>query len=92
MKALGVRQFRKDVPRLVRGKDLVLVTWHGKPQSVLMPLKDIRKMPRELRMEFLRQTGKEIQAHLNKRGITGAQILADFAVWRKKRRAARRRR
>jgi hypothetical protein len=92
MKALGVRQFRKDVPRLVRGKDLVLVTWHGQPQSVLMPLKDIRKMPRELRMEFLRQTTKEIQAHLRKRGITEAQILANFEDWRKTRRAARRRR
>lgn len=92
MKALGVRQFRKDVPRLIQGKDLVVVTWHGRPQSVLMPLKDIRKMPRELRMEFLRQTTKEIQAHLRKRGISESEILADFEAWRKERRAARRRR
>lgn len=57
-----------------------------------MPLKDIRKMPRELRMEFLRQSTKEIQAHLRKRGITEEQILANFEVWRKARREARRRR
>jgi len=92
MKVTGVRQFRRDVPRFVRGKDLVLVTWHGRPQSVLMPLHDIRKLPRELRMEFLRQSGKDIRAHLKKRGITEEKILADFSAWRKARREARRRR
>lgn len=75
------------------------MTWHGKPQSILMPLKDIRKLPRELRMEFLRQSGKEIRAQLRKRGITEEKILANFEAWRKTRRgsgasstAARRRR
>ena len=89
MKVAGVRQFRREVPRLVRGDEVVLVTWHGKPQSILMPLKDIRKLPRELRMEFLRQSGTEIRAHLKKRGITQERILADFQAWRKARRTAR---
>lgn len=92
MKVTGIREFRKEAPSLVRGKDLVLVTWHGRPQSVLMPLRDIRKLPRELRMEFLRQSGKEIQAQLRKRGITEEMILADFERRRKSRHAARRRR
>jgi len=86
MKVTGVRQFRRDVPRLVRGDEVVLVTWHGRPQSVLLPLKDIRKLPRELRMEFLRQSGKEIRTLLRKRGITEAMVLADFHARRKARR------
>lgn len=90
MKIAGVRQFRKDVPKLVKGGHLVLVTWHGRPQSFLMPFKDIRKMPRELRMEFLEQTGGELRDHFRKLGATEEKILADFETWRKARRARRR--
>jgi hypothetical protein len=86
MKVTGVRQFRREVPRLVRGDEVVLVTWHGRLQSVLLPLKDIRKLPRDLRMEFLRQSGKDIRAILRKRGITEEELLADFQAWRKARR------
>ena len=92
MKVAGVREFRQDVPKLVRGRKLVLVTWHGRPRSVLMPLEDLSKLPRDLRMEFLRQSGREIQDRLRKLGVTEADILADFEAWRKARRAARRRR
>ncbi len=90
MKVTGVRQFRREVPRLIRGDEVVLVTWHGRPQSVLLPLKDIRKLPRALRMEFLRQSGKDIRAHLRKRGITEERILADFQALRKAHRERRR--
>jgi hypothetical protein len=86
MKVTGVRQFRREVPRLVRGDEVVLVTWHGRLQSVLLPLKDIRKLPRDLRMAFLRQSGKDIRAILRKRGITEEELLADFQAWRKARR------
>jgi len=92
MKVAGVRQFRKDVPKLVRGKDVVVVTWHGRPQSVLMPLKNIRKLPRELRMEFLEQTGRELRDHFRKLGVTQKRLLDDFKAGRKIRRARRRRR
>src|SRR5436190_14283713 len=92
MKVEGVREFRKDVPKLVRDKKLVLVTWHGRPRSVLMPLEDLSKLPRELRMEFLRQSGEEIQDYLRKLGVTEPEVQADFEKWRKAKRAARRRR
>jgi len=92
MKVAGVRQFRKEVSGLVKGGKLVIVTWHGRPRSVLMPLKDIEKLPRELRMEFLRQSGREIQDRLRRLGVTEGKILSDFAAWRRTRRAAGRRR
>ena len=92
MKVAGVRQFRKEVPKLVKGSQLVLVTWHGRPQSFLMPFKDIRKMPRELRMEFLRQSGLELKAHFHKVGVSEERLLKEFSDWRKARRAGRRRR
>ncbi len=90
MKIAGIRQFRKDVPRLVRGRELVLVTHHGRPQSFLLPFKDIRKMPREIRIEFLKQTGRELREHFRKLGVTERGLVAEFQARRKTRRAPRR--
>lgn len=89
MKVAGVRQFRREVPRLVRGDEVVLVTWHGRLQSVLLPLKDIRKLPRELRMEFLEQTGRELRRHFRKLGVTEKELLEGFQAWRQSRRPTR---
>jgi len=60
----------------------------GKPlEKVIGELEIRRKIPRQLRMEFLRKSGKEIRARLKKRGITEGKILAEFEAWRKSRRS-----
>lgn len=92
MKVAGVREFRKDVPKLVKGREVVLVTWHGRPESMLLPLKDVSKLPEELRRELLVQTGREVRRQLRERGVSVERVLREFEAWRKARRAARRRR
>jgi hypothetical protein len=90
MKVAGIRKFRRDAPRLIRGRELVLVTNHGRPQGFLLPFKDLRKMPREIRIEFLKQSGRELREHFRRLGVTEKQLLAGFKAWRKARRARRR--
>ena len=55
-------------------------------ESVIRRLELRRKIPREVRMEFLRKSGKEIRAQLKKRRLTEGKILAEFEAWRKARR------
>jgi hypothetical protein len=56
-------------------------------ESVIRRLEVGRKIPRKVRMEFLRKSGKELRAQLKKRGITEGKILAEFKAWRKARRS-----
>lgn len=40
-KNVGVRNFRNSVSRFVRNHAFLVITEHGKPESVLMPYNDI---------------------------------------------------
>lgn len=57
-------------------------------EEVIRRLELERKIPREVRMEFIRQSGKKIRAQLKKCGITEGRTLAEFEAWRKARRGA----
>ncbi len=92
MRVTGVREFRKNVPDLVKSEDLVFVTRHGKLASLLVPLDRPENLPPELRRELLTRLGRAISDHLRRRGATEGDILRDFDAWRRKRRANRRRR
>jgi hypothetical protein len=81
----GLRTIRKSIEAADRG--------YGKKggislESVIHQLEVGRKVPREVRMEFLRKSGKEIRARLKKRGLTEGKILVEFEAWRKARRGA----
>ena len=92
MRVAGVREFRNRVPELVKGKDIVLVTRHGKLSGIFIPLTDPEALPVELRTEILERLGSAISRHLKKRGVTEKETLRDFEAWKKARRAGRRRR
>ena len=92
MRVAGVREFRNHAPQLVKSKDIVFVTRHGKLTSLLVPLAHAEMLPVELRRELLVRIGESISSHLRKRGITENDVIRDFKAWRKTRRDGRRRR
>ncbi len=92
MEVTGVREFRSRATQLLGGKDLVFVTRHGKLASVIVPMRDPHVLPVEIRHELLERIGEAISSHLEKSGVTEKRMLNDFANWRAKRRANRRRR
>lgn len=74
----------------MEGRDIVFVTSRGKLSSILVPLAGSRKLPFEIRREFLTRFGAAISKHLHRRGVTEAGIQRDFDAWQKARRARRR--
>ena len=90
MRVAGVREFRNRVPELLKQKELVFVTRHGKLTSLLVPLDEPESIPVELRRELLERIGKAISAHLERSGVTEKKVLRDFKVWRDSRRKNRR--
>lgn len=86
MKVASVREFRNQATRLMKERELVFVTRHGKVTSILLPLKAPAEIPIELRRELLGQVGKAISSHLKARGVTERQVLREFETFRKRRR------
>ena len=86
MKVASVREFRNQATRLMRERELVFVTRHGKVTSILLPLKDPAAIPIELRRELLEQVGRAIGSHLKAKGVTERRVLRDFEAFKKRRR------
>jgi hypothetical protein len=85
VRVTGVREFRARAPKLLRGRDIVLITRHGKLSGLFVPLSDPEELPVELRKEILRRLGTAIARHLKKRGVTEGKAQSDFEAWRKAR-------
>lgn len=86
MKTTTIREFRKEVSGLLRGKDTVLVTRHGKPAGVLYPLSDPRKLPMTVRRKLYLELSARIARQLETGGITEEQLQRDFEAFKKRRR------
>jgi prevent-host-death family protein len=86
MKTTTIREFRKDVSELLRGKDAVLVTRHGRPAGVLYPLTDPRKLPMKVRRKLYLELSEGIARQLETKGITEEQLQRDFKDFKKRRR------
>jgi antitoxin (DNA-binding transcriptional repressor) of toxin-antitoxin stability system len=86
MKTTTILEFRKDVSELLRGKDAVLVTRHGRPAGVLYPLTDPRKLPMRVRRKLYLQLSERIASQLETRGIAEEQLQRDFESFKKRRR------
>ena len=91
MRVAGVREFRSRAPELVKGRELVFVTRHGKLSGLLVPLAEPQELPVELRRELLTRLGGAIAGHLKSHGVREKRLLRDFEAWRKARRRRRRR-
>ena len=91
MKMRTVRDFRDGATGLLRSKDPVLVTRRGRLAGVFFPCPQ-STLPLELRQEIFSLLSAAIARQLKQRGLSEDDVMADFARWRKERRATRRRR
>ena len=91
MRISSVREFRDRATTLFRSDDPILVTRRGKVAGVFLPWREAT-LPVDLRRELFAMFTSEIGRQLKKKRVTEAQILGDFARWRKAHRATGRRR
>lgn len=86
MKVAGVREFRNRAPEMLKSRDIVFVTRHGKLSGVLVPLGSPEDLPVELRQDLLERLGKAISLHLEERGVSEKDVHRGFTTWKSKRR------
>ena len=91
MRIISVRDFRDRATGLLCSKGPVLVTRRGRLAGIFFPAPGVT-LPIELKRELFPILGAEIRRQLRRRRLSERDIEADFASWRKTRRAARRRR
>ena len=86
MKTTSVRGLRSQISELIQGKASVLVTRHGKPAAVLVPLTDPEKVPMEIRRELFFDFSQKMGRALKTKGLTEEDVLNGFAEFKKRRR------
>jgi hypothetical protein len=91
MKISTAEEFKDQAAGLLRSKTPVVVTRRGRMAGIFLPYLGSR-LPEDLRAQLFDQATNAIAAHLKASGTSEEEVLADFAKWRKRRRAARRRR
>ena len=91
MRTSSVREFRDQATTLLRSKDPVLVTRRGRLTGIFFPAPEVT-LPIELKRELFPILSAEIRRQLRQSRLSERDVEADFASWRKTRRAARRRR
>ena len=91
MRISTVREFRDNATGLLRSKAPILITRRGRLAGIFFPRPEVT-LPLEFKRELYSILSADVARQLKKRGLTEGAILDDFARWRKRRRAARRRR
>jgi len=91
MRISTVREFRDRATGLLRTKDPILVTRRGRLAGVFFPRPEAT-LPIELKKELFALLSADLARQLKRRRLSEKDVLADFKVWRKARREARRRR
>ena len=91
MRISTVREFRDRATGMLRSRDPILVTRRGRLAGIFFP-RPQATLPLELKRELYSMLSSEVARQLKKRGLTEQELLTDFGEWRKRRRAARRRR
>ncbi|MBI4613979.1 MAG: type II toxin-antitoxin system Phd/YefM family antitoxin [Planctomycetes bacterium] len=83
MKVTSVRDFRKDISRILEGHDPVVVTKHGTPTAILMPLPlvadDLDERMRKILIEIV---GAEVRRQLEDKGVAPGEIYRDLEEFR----------
>ncbi len=90
MKFASVREFRDHISQLINDDKPVMLTRHGEPMGVYLPLSDKEHVPIEIKREAFKMGAErrsKLFGHINEK-----EMLEDFEKWRKARRAARSRR
>jgi hypothetical protein len=91
MRISSVRHFRDRATGLLHSKDPVLVTRRGRLAGIFFPSPEVT-LPIKLKRELFPILRAEIRRQVRRRRLSERDVEADFASWRKTRRAARRRR
>jgi len=91
MKISTVREFRDNATGLLRSKSPILVTRRGRLAGVFFPWPE-GTLPIELKREMFSALSEQVRRQLTARGSSEGEVLADFASWRKNKRATGRRR
>jgi len=86
MKMTTVREFRKRVASLMREGDSALITRHGKPSGLFLPLGEGAEIPMDLRMALVERVGAAVSKALAAKGATEKEVLSDFRRHKKTRR------
>ena len=86
MKTTTIREFRAQVSDLLKGREQVLVTRHGKPAGILLPLSDPKTVPLELRRKLYLDLSAKIARQLDAKGISEEKLQRDFEDFKKRRR------
>jgi antitoxin (DNA-binding transcriptional repressor) of toxin-antitoxin stability system len=86
MKMTTVREFRKHIASLMREGDSALITRHGKPSGIFLPLGEGTEIPMDLRMALIERIGAAVSKALAAKGATEKEVLSDFRRHRKTRR------
>lgn len=91
MRISTVREFRDQATGLLRSRTPILVTRRGRLAGIFFPRPELT-LPIELKRELYQTLSDDVAKQLKSRNIKEADVLSDFATWRKKGSAARRRR
>lgn len=81
----SVKEFRDHATQVLRSPGPVMVTRHGKPAGLYIPLESESLTP-ELRDVVIEMIGQYAQARLKASGVTEEEILEDFESTRQPRR------
>lgn len=87
MKLASVQEFRDHLAKFINDDKPVMLTRHGEPMGVYLPLSDKEHVPIEIKREAFKM-GAERRAKLFGH-IEEKDLMEDFEKWRKARRAAR---
>jgi len=85
MKFASVREFRDNIAEMINEEKPVMVTRHGEPMGVYLPLSDREHVPIEIKREAFKlgmERRSKLFAHIDEK-----DMLEDFEKWRKSQRA-----
>lgn len=91
MRISTVREFRDKATGLLRSRTPILVTRRGRLAGIFFPRPEIT-LPIELKRELCELLSGDVARQLKRRKTSERDVPKDFEAYRKKRRAARRRR
>lgn len=86
MKTVTVRELRSQLSEILNGTENSLVTSHSHPTALIVPLKDPKNVPLEMRQQLYLTLSAQLAEQLQAKGVTEDEIQRDFEDFKKRRR------
>lgn len=86
MKTVTVREFRGRMSEILKGPESSLVTSHSQPTALIVPLKDPKNLPLEMRRQIYLALSAQLAEQLQASGITEDEAQRGFEDFKKRRR------